>query len=154
MEVVGALSGVAGLLAFTFKLAGEVTVLISDIQNAPEDIMQLRVELQDLSDILDWTQTLSKRHRLRPEYRPLEITVISQLERCRDTMEDIKLKLRRFFNNGTARGSALQIISWRMRKSEIRDLKDKLRDSRAQLQLSVLVLNAQVPRPYLEYSAS
>lgn len=142
MEVIGALSGVVGVLAFTLKLAGEVTVLISDIRNAPEDIIQLRMELQDLSDILDWVQTLTGRHQLRPEDRPLEITVIAQLERCRSTMEDIKQRLGRFFSKGIGRRSPLQLISWRIRKSEVRDLKDRLRDSRAQLQLSVLVLNA------------
>ena len=31
MEVVGAVSGVVGLLTSTFQLAGEVTALISDI---------------------------------------------------------------------------------------------------------------------------
>lgn len=142
MEVIGAVSGVVGVLAFTFKLAGEVTVLVADIRNAPEDIIQLRTELQDLSDILDWIQILSGRHQLRPEDKPLEVAVITQLKRCKNNMEDIKQKLKRFFKKGSERRGPLQIISWRIRKGEIRDLKDKLRDSRAQLQLSVLVLNA------------
>ena len=45
MEIVRALGGVVGVQAFTFKLAGEVTGLVSDIRNAPEDIILLRMEL-------------------------------------------------------------------------------------------------------------
>jgi hypothetical protein len=138
------LAGITGVLAFTAKLTREVIALASEIRDAPEDITDLRLELQHLSSLIQSTDDLSTKYPLRPDCKPLGDTVIECLERCRTVMEAIKLQLRKFVSSGIARRSPMRMISWTMRKDKIQNLRSKLRDSKAMLELSITVFNSYV----------
>ena len=153
-EPLSVLASIAGVLAFSAQLTRQVATILSEVRDAPTEIQDLNSELQNLSSIirashrlLTTTTTTTTTHALRPEDKPLEATVAECLDRCQAVMGDIKSQLtsRFYLQQGGGGGggrSILRAISWVVRKNEIRNSKDRLRDSRAMFELAFTVLHA------------
>ncbi|KAJ9136988.1 Ankyrin [Coniochaeta hoffmannii] len=137
-------ASITGVLAFTAKSTREVMAMISEIRDAPDDIEDLRLELQNLTSLIESTHGLATKYPLYPECKPLQDTVTECLDRCRTILEAIRLQLKSFVSRGIGRRSPMRVISWTMRRGEIRSLRDRLRDSKAMLDLSVTVLNSHL----------
>jgi hypothetical protein len=137
-------AGITGVLAFTGQCTRQIIAIIAKIQNAPDEITDLRFELQHLSSLVQSAHNVLLRNKPRPEDRPLEDTVKECLQRCQDIMKDIEKQLSHFFNKNTGRRSPLRAVNWFFQSGQITALKDRLRDSRAMLELSITVLNSCV----------
>lgn len=134
-------AGVTGVLAFTAKLAQEVITMISDIKDAPRDIADLQFDLRNLSSLVLSAHSVSVRYPLRPEDKPLEDTVKECLEQCQTVIDTIKERLSMFQGKGKAK-SLMRRGMWYLRKVTIKDERDRLRDSKAMVELSITVFNA------------
>lgn len=138
-------ASIAGLMAFAASTARNLTTLMASVRDAPDDIFDLRVELENLSALIQCAYNVAAKHPLRPEDAPLAETVSDCLGRCQVVMAAIEVQLKQFLSrSGGGRRSPIRMISWTMRKGEIRNLRDRLRDSKASLQLAISVLNACV----------
>lgn len=142
-------ASITGVLAFTAKSTREVMAMISEIRDAPDDIEDLRLELQNLTSLIESTHGLATKYPLYPECKPLQDTVTECLDRCRTILEAIRLQLKSFVSRGIGRRSPMRVISWTMRRGEIRSLRDRLRDSKAMLDLSVTVLNSSATASFV-----
>jgi hypothetical protein len=136
-------ASIIGILAATASVARSLTGLVGELRNAPEDVMDLRQELQNLSALVQSAHDVTVKHPLRSEEAPLAETVTGCLDRCQAVMLDIREQLKHFLSSsGSGMRSPMRLLSWTMRRAEIRSLRDKLRDSKASLQLSIMVLTA------------
>lgn len=134
-------ASIAGILAFAAKITSETITLLSDIREAPDEITDLRFELQNLASLVRSTHHLVSRNEPKPDDKPLEDTTTDCLQRCVTIVNEIQVKLKPFLSAGSGRRSSLpQAWSWVFHKASIRTLKDRLRNSRAMLSLSVTVL--------------
>ncbi|SPO03227.1 uncharacterized protein DNG_05909 [Cephalotrichum gorgonifer] len=135
-------AGITGILAFTATAARSLTTLVASIRDAPDDISDLQLELQNLSALIQSAHDVVVKHPLRLEDAPLAETVGVYLERCQEIMDAIRVQLKQFMSRESGRRSPMRMITWTIRKGEIRNLRDRLRDSKAGLQLSITTLNA------------
>ncbi|KAK4186791.1 ankyrin repeat-containing domain protein [Podospora australis] len=136
-------AGVTGVLAFTAKLTQEVITLITTIKDAPRDIADLQFDLKSLSSLVLSAHNVSVRYPLRSEDKPLEDTVRECLEQCQTVIQTIKQRLSMFQGKGKEKGIVRRGM-WYLRKPTIRDERDRLRDSKAMVELSITVLNAHL----------
>ena len=137
-------AGIVGVLAFTASTARSLTTLTAAVRDAPNDIVDLRLELQNLSALIQSAHDVVSKHPMRPDDAPLAETVRDCLEHCQVIMQSIQSQLKQFLSKSGGRRSPMRVISWTMRKSEIRSLRVRLGDSKASLQLAITVLNAYV----------
>lgn len=134
-------ASIAGILAFAAKITSETITIVSAIRDAPDEITDLRFELQNLSSLVRSTHHLVSRNEPKPDGKPLEDTTTDCLQRCVTIVGEIQVKLQPFLSGDSGRRSPLpQSWSWVFHKAGIRTLKDRLRNSRAMLSLSVTVL--------------
>jgi len=133
-------ASITGILAFAAKITGETITLLSDIRDAPDEISDLRFELQNLSSLVQSTHHLIGRNQPKPDDKPLEDTTTDCLQQCLSIVDDIRVKLKSFLSGSGRRSPLPQSWSWVFHKTSIRNLKDRLRNSRAMLSLSVTVL--------------
>ncbi|KAK3343382.1 ankyrin repeat-containing domain protein [Lasiosphaeria hispida] len=144
-DPVSVVASITGLLAFTAKITREIITLISEVRDAPEEITDLKFELQNLSSLIRSAHDLVTRNQLQPDDKPLEDTTTECLEQCRSILTEIGTKLKPFVSSSSGRRSPLpQSWSWVLHKGRIRNLQDRLRNSRAMLELSITVLSAHL----------
>jgi hypothetical protein len=146
MDPLSTVAGITGILAFTGQLARNLTTLTSEIRDAPDDIVDLQSELQNLVSLIRSAQDVAAKYGLHAEDAPLAETVKNCLEQCQTTMEAIREQLKVFLSvsSGSGRRSPMGVrrtLFWVMRKGEIQNLRNRLRDSKASLSLAVMVLN-------------
>ena len=136
MDPLSIVASVTGLLAFT----GSVIKIAAEVREAPEEMLDLRTELRNLSAILRSAADVSTRYGVRVEDAPLIDTVQQHLDVCQAAMESIRSHLTDFVRPGTGRRSPIRVLRWTMRRGEIKTLRNRLRDAKAGLQLAVTVL--------------
>ncbi|KAK4221380.1 ankyrin repeat-containing domain protein [Podospora fimiseda] len=135
-------ASLTGVLAFTFKITKEVLALIDEIRDAPDDIDDLKLQVKHLPPLIESIQTLTVTYRLPPGITGLQETLENYLKHCQGVLDAIKVQLGKFISRGSGKKSPMRIIGWAMRKSEIRNLRDRLRESQAMLQTSVVAYNS------------
>jgi len=144
-EPLSILASITGVLAFSAQLTRQITTLLSEVRDAPIEIQDLKFELQNLSSLIRASHNLLTTHTLLPDDKPLEGTVAECLDRCSSAMSDIKSQLSHFWQAGSGGKSFFRAINWVIRKNEIRNSRDRLRDARAMFELAFTVLHACVP---------
>lgn len=115
--------------------------MVTEIRDAPKDITDLRVELENLSMLLQAAQTLTTNYPLRREDAVIAQTLSQCTTWCQESMQDLRVVITPFAEAGSARRSPMRMLSWIMHKEEVRASMAKLRDRKASFNLAVSVLN-------------
>lgn len=146
MDPLSAIASITGILAFSVKTAQALHTLITDIRGAPDDIVDVRIEVESLSSILKSAQDLCTTYTLRKEDEQLVATLGQCVGHCDEAMVNLRLVIAPFAagERGSGRRSPMRMISWTMHKGEVRTLRSRLRDRKASLNLAVSVLNGYV----------
>lgn len=137
-------SAAVGIIAFAAQATQAVTTLISQIRDAPDDIADLGVEVEDLSSMITSVGDLSARYGQRTGDDALLKTFSQCLKHCTDSVTPLETLLKPFAASGAGSGgrrNPLRIIMWTMRKGDINTLKLRLRDRKANLSIAIGVLN-------------
>jgi hypothetical protein len=138
---VSIIASLAGVLAFAAQSTRSLTTLVTEIRDAPKDITDLRVELENLSMLLQAAQTLTTNYPLRREDAVIAQTLSQCTTWCQESMQDLRVVITPFAEAGSARRSPMRMLSWIMHKEEVRASMAKLRDRKASFNLAVSVLN-------------
>jgi hypothetical protein len=136
-------SGVAGLISLTFDVAQSVSTLISDINDAPTDIKDLDSDVTSLSALLSTTQSLYNTYgkNLAEDAASFGTTLDVCIRRCLGPLQELQTLLKPYGKLSGTRKNLLRMMGWAMKKGEIKTLKDRLKDAKASLSLTVSVLN-------------
>lgn len=118
--------------------------MVTEIRDAPKDITDLRVELENLSMLLQAAQTLTTNYPLRREDAVIAQTLSQCTTWCQESMQDLRVVITPFAEAGSARRSPMRMLSWIMHKEEVRASMAKLRDRKASFNLAVSVLNGHL----------
>jgi hypothetical protein len=149
MDPLSIASGVAGLISLAFELSKAVSGLISDIKDAPTDIQDLDSDVKSLSALLGTTQALYDTYGqdlFDDSKSSLGETFDVCLRRCLGPLQELQGVLASFSTKmqGKSMKNPMRMMSWVMKKGEVNTLKDRLKDAKASLTLTISVLNGYV----------
>ncbi|KAF7376975.1 putative nacht and ankyrin domain protein [Mycena sanguinolenta] len=149
MDPLSITSGVAGVISLAVQVAQTVSTLISDIKDAPVDVKDLESDIKSLAALLATTQSLYDAHgkNLVQDAATFDITLNICLERCVGPLKELEELLKPFGAASTKKRNLLRVmnsLSWVMKKGVIKGLKDRLKDAKASLTLTVSVLNGYI----------
>ncbi|POS70849.1 ankyrin [Diaporthe helianthi] len=122
MDSPSIVTSLSGVLAVAAETTRGLTALVTTIRDAPKDIIDLRVELDNLSTLLKSPQTLTTNYPLRQE-------------------DDLQVVITPLAEAGSSRRSPIRMLSWMRHKEELRASIAKLRDRKASLSLAVSVMD-------------
>ncbi|KAI1378113.1 ankyrin [Hypoxylon crocopeplum] len=134
-------ASIAGVLALAASTARALITLIQDISDAPEDILHIRRDVQNLSAVLGSIQEMCARYDLRPEEMTLVESLTAYLSLCQDSMQAIQTLLVPLAYKGSGRKSPMRMVGWVMRKGEIKGLRERLQEGKASLNITISALN-------------
>lgn len=139
-----AAAAVTGIIAFAATTTQAVITLISQIRDAPDDIADLGVDIQDLNSMIKSVEDLSSRYGRRAGDDVLLNTFSQCAKHCLDAVTPLEELLKPFAASGTGSGgrkNPVRIVMWTMRKGDIKTLKTRLRDRKTNLSLAIGTLN-------------
>ncbi|KAI0891012.1 ankyrin [Annulohypoxylon nitens] len=134
-------ASVAGVVAFAASTARTLISLIQEMADAPEEILHIRRDIQNLSAVLVSIQDTWARHNLKSEDLALVTSLTEYLSLCQDSMQSIRALLVPLAAKGSGRKSPLRMVGWVMRKGEIRTLRERLQEGKASLNITLSALN-------------
>lgn len=137
-------ASVAGVVAFAASTARTLISLIQEMADAPEEILHIRRDVQNLSAVLVSIQDTWARHNLKSEDLALVTSLTEYLSLCQDSMQSIRALLVPLAAKGSGRKSPLRMVGWVMRKGEIRTLRERLQEGKASLNITLSALNGSV----------
>jgi hypothetical protein len=149
MDPLSVTSGVVGLIVTAVQAAQAVSTLISDIKDAPTDVKDLQSDVKSLAALLATTQSLYDTYGKKSvqDAATFGVTLDICLQRCIGPLKGLE-ELLKPFGAGSAKkrslGRALSWFTWIMKKGAIKGLKDRLKDAKASLTLTVSVLSGCV----------
>jgi hypothetical protein len=149
MDPLSITSGVVGLIATTVQMAQAVSALISDIKDAPADVKDLQSDVKSLAALLATTQSLYDTYGRNSvqDAATFGVTLDICLQRCIGPLKELEELLKPFGAGSVKKrslGRVLSSFTWVMKKGEIKGSKDRLKDAKASLTLTVSVLNGCV----------
>ncbi|KAI1074901.1 ankyrin repeat-containing domain protein [Whalleya microplaca] len=145
MDPLSILAGVTGLVAFTTKVTQELIIIISDMRNAPADILELRVDLENLAMILRSSQEIFPKQSFNHRDVILFKTFEQCVNSCKLATENLSIMMTAL--GGPATGTTARLLTtyrWMLKKSDIRSQRSKLCEAKASLNLSVSLLNGHL----------
>ncbi|KAI0004067.1 ankyrin repeat-containing domain protein [Xylariaceae sp. FL0662B] len=145
MDPLSILAGVTGVVAFTLKASQELITMISDMRDAPVDIVALRVDLENLSMILHASQEILPKQ----SFNPRDAVLFQTIEQCASSCKLATEGLRDMLNalGGSAVGTKARLLTtyrWMLMKGNIKSQRSKLCEAKASLNLSVSLLNGHL----------
>jgi len=144
MDVVGSITGVAGVVVFAMQAAQKLTDLVSEVKDVPEDIRDLGTNLSSLISILDSAKTLCSKEEFK-DANPLLVDNLQQcIQQCGDNSESFYNELMKFKDNFMRRRSFAKRVAWIWQKKERDRIKTRLFESRDNADTAILVMNGQV----------
>ncbi|RSL96778.1 hypothetical protein CEP52_011275 [Fusarium oligoseptatum] len=123
-EALGIVGSVIGIIQITATVALRLNSLIQGIRDAPDDIRHLQEDVANLAAVLDTTHELSEQYQ-NVEAPSLTRALKGQLGTCEKSMQDI----RTFLN---------PLVQ---KKGELRDLRSRLSEGKAGLNLTITSLH-------------
>lgn len=129
-----------GILATAVQTTRGMISLINEIRDAPQDINDLRAELENLALLLQSTRERVGGHELQREDVMIARTLTQCTERCEEAMESLRVVIAPYAAGGSASRRPIMRVSWMFRKDEVKSLAARLRDSKASLQFTVTIL--------------
>lgn len=140
MVAVSIIASVAGLLTAAVTASKETISVINDIRDAPQDISLLVQEMNNLNLLLESTRQRTDNNKLREEDAMLAQTVNDCTVQCTVFMKALTEKLRPYSAGGLMSRGLFKRMGFAMDKDEIKELTEKLRDSKASLQFAITIL--------------
>ncbi|KAI0382243.1 ankyrin repeat-containing domain protein [Hypomontagnella monticulosa] len=144
MDPLSVIAGVTGIVAFTARTTQEVIQLISELRGAPTEINQVKRELENLTIVLQSTQTVFHGQSFKQQDVILLEGIQKCIISCRDSVSALQTTVQQISTSsygGGMRDKALVMWRWRQHKGDIRLRQDELREAKASLNLSVSVCN-------------
>ncbi|KAI2465346.1 ankyrin [Annulohypoxylon bovei var. microspora] len=130
-----------GVVAFAASTARTLISLIQEMADAPEEILHIRRDVQNLSAVLGSIQDIWARYDLKSEDLALVTSLTEYLSLCQDSMQSIRVLLVPLAKKGNGRKSPMRMVGWVMRKGEIRTLRERLQEGKASLNITISALN-------------
>lgn len=113
---------------------------MTEIRDAPRDIIDLRVELDSLSMLLESAQTFTTDYSLGEKEVRVAQTLCQCTAWCEESMQDLRVVIAPLAEAGSSKRSSMRMFSWIMHKYEVRASIAKLRDREASFSLAAFVM--------------
>ncbi|KAI1453669.1 ankyrin [Annulohypoxylon moriforme] len=135
------IASVAGVVAFAASTARSLISLIQEMADAPEEILHIRRDVQNLSVVLGSVQDIWATKNLRSEDVALVTSLTEYVNLCQDSMQSIRVLLVPLAAKGSGRRSPMRMVGWVMKKGEVKTLRERLQESKASLNITISTLN-------------
>ncbi|KAM6511466.1 hypothetical protein FALCPG4_016469 [Fusarium falciforme] len=139
-EALGIVGSVIGIIQITATVALRLNSLIQGIRDAPDDIRRLQDDVANLAAVLDTTHELSEQYQ-HVGAPSLTRALKGQLEACEKSMQDIRTFLNPLVQKATGGKKFIRMVEWNLKKSELRDLRERLSEGKAGLNLTITSLH-------------
>ncbi|RSL91844.1 hypothetical protein CEP51_000114 [Fusarium floridanum] len=139
-EALGIVGSVIGIIQITATVALRLNSLIQGIRDAPDDICHLQEDVANLAAVLDTTHELSEQYQ-NVEAPSLTRALKGQLGTCEKSMQDIRTFLNPLVQKASGGKKFIKMIEWNLKKGELRDLRSRLSEGKAGLNLTITSLH-------------
>ncbi|RSM11288.1 hypothetical protein CDV31_006840 [Fusarium ambrosium] len=139
-EALGIVGSVIGIIQITATVALRLNSLIQGIRDAPDDIRHLQEDVANLAAVLDTTHELSEQYQ-HVEAPSLTRALKGQLGTCEKSMQDIRTFLNPLVQKASGGKKIIIMIEWNLKKGELRDLRSRLSEGKAGLNLTITSLH-------------
>ncbi|RSL59469.1 hypothetical protein CEP53_005787 [Fusarium sp. AF-6] len=139
-EALGIVGSVIGIIQITATVALRLNSLIQGIRDAPDDIRHLQKDVTNLAAVLDTTHELSGQYQ-HVEAPSLTRALKGQLGTCEKSMQDIRTFLNPLVEKASGGKKFIKMIEWNLKKGELRDLRSRLSEGKAGLNLTITSLH-------------
>ncbi|KAI8711648.1 Helo-like-N domain-containing protein [Fusarium sp. LHS14.1] len=139
-EALGIVGSVIGIIQITATVALRLNSLVQGIRDAPDDILHLQDDVANLAAVLDTTHELSEQYQ-HVEAPSLTRALKGQLGSCEKSMQDIRTFLNPLVQKASGGKKFIKMIEWNLKKSELRDLRGRLSEGKAGLNLTITSLH-------------
>ncbi|KAI8649883.1 Helo-like-N domain-containing protein [Fusarium sp. Ph1] len=139
-EALGVVGSVIGIIQITATVALRLNSLVQGIRDAPDDIRHLQDDVANLAAVLDTTHELSEQYQ-HVEAPSLTRALKGQLGTCEKSMQDIRTFLDPLVQKALGGNKFIRMVEWNLKKSELRDLRGRLREGKAGLNLTITSLH-------------
>ncbi|KAL6355599.1 hypothetical protein LRP88_11201 [Fusarium phalaenopsidis] len=139
-EALGVVGSVIGIIQITATVALRLNSLVQGIRDAPDDIRHLQDDVANLAAVLDTTHELSEQYQ-HVEAPSLTRALKGQLGTCEKSMQDIRTFLNPLVQKALGGNKFIRMVEWNLKKSELRDLRGRLSEGKAGLNLTITSLH-------------
>ncbi|UPK99928.1 hypothetical protein LCI18_010863 [Fusarium solani-melongenae] len=139
-EALGIVGSVIGIIQITATVALRLNSLIQGIRDAPDDICHLQDDVANLAAVLDTIHELSEQYQ-HVEAPSLTRALKGQLATCEKSMQDIRTFLNPLVQKASGGKKFVRMVEWNLKKSELRDLRGRLGEGKAGLNLTITSLH-------------
>ncbi|KAJ4221125.1 hypothetical protein NW759_007194 [Fusarium solani] len=139
-EALGIVGSVIGIIQITATVALRLNSLVQGIRDAPDDILHLQDDVANLAAVLDTTHELSEQYQ-HVEAPSLTRALKGQLGTCEKSMQDIRTFLNPLVQKASGGNKFIRMVEWNLKKSELRDLRGRLSEGKAGLNLTITSLH-------------
>ncbi|KAJ4328655.1 hypothetical protein N0V84_000845 [Fusarium piperis] len=139
-EALGIVGSVIGIIQITATVALRLNSLIQSIRDAPDDIHHLQDDVANLAAVLDTTHELSEQYQ-HVEAPSLTRALKGQLGTCEKSVQDIQSFLNPLVQKASEGKRFIRMVEWNLKKSELRDLRERLSEGKAGLNLTITSLH-------------
>ncbi|OTB11190.1 hypothetical protein K445DRAFT_322185 [Daldinia sp. EC12] len=139
LSMAASVIGVAGLAIST---ARTLVSLIQEMADAPQEILHIRRDVQNLSAVLGSLQDTCAKYNPKSEDLALESSLAECINLCQDSMQSIHTLITPL--KGTGRRSPIRMVGWVIRKGEIKALRERLQEGKASLNITISVINGSL----------
>ncbi|KAI1655548.1 ankyrin [Daldinia decipiens] len=136
LSMVASVIGVAGLAISTSRA---LISLIQEMTDAPQEILHIRRDVQNLSAVLGSLQDICAKYDLKSGDLALESSLTECINLCQDSMQSIHILIAPL--KGSSRRSPIRMIGWVIRKGEIKALRERLQEGKTSLNITISVIN-------------
>lgn len=144
-EALGIVGSVIGIIQITATVALRLNSLVQGIRDAPDGILHLQDDVANLAAVLDTTHELSEQYQ-HVEAPSLTRALKGQLGTCEKSMQDIRTFLNPLVQKASGGNKFIRMVEWNLKKSELRDLRGRLSEGKAGLNLTITSLHGQVKK--------
>ncbi|KAI5926510.1 ankyrin repeat-containing domain protein [Camillea tinctor] len=143
MDPLSIIASTIGLVGFTAKTSQEVIKLITDIRDAPSDLLDLRADLENLDLILRSTECVFTSENFKPRDAVLFETLEQCTNNCKTPVSALHSILQQLIipDEASTRSKLTWFGRWMFLKNDVRSHRARLREAKASLSLIVSVSN-------------
>ncbi|KAI1803259.1 ankyrin [Daldinia bambusicola] len=132
-------ASVVGVTGLAVSTARALISLIQEMADAPQEMLHIRRDVQNLSAVLESIQDMCAKYDIKSEDLALEKSLAECTDLCQDSMQSIYTLIEPL--RGTGRRSPIKRVGWVMRKGEVKALRERLQEGKASLNITISVIN-------------
>ncbi|KAI1633095.1 ankyrin repeat-containing domain protein [Biscogniauxia mediterranea] len=143
MDPLSIIASTIGLVGFTAKTTQEVIKIISDIRDAPSDLLDVRADLENLDLVLRSTECVFTNETFKPRDAVLFETLSQCTNNCKTPVSALHSILQQLTipDEASTRSKLVWYGRWMLLKNDVRSQRARLREAKASLNLIVSVSN-------------